>query len=119
MPSHWTKEADCSSTSTTRIAKKSNTAAPMKNGFISSRITASSVRSISPTVAETDGHVEGDVQLVRRAHLASYELFDCACLARRDLEHELVVHLQQQPRLVATVTQTTLYAEHRDLDDVG
>src|SRR4051812_46294960 len=83
------------------------------------RASAGSVTGFVPGLAVADGDIEGDVQLVGRAHLAADYVLDLLAFAGCDLEHELVVDLQEQPRAEPDVPQCTLHTEHRDLDDVG
>src|SRR4051812_21637046 len=49
---------------------------------------------VVPGAAEADGDVHGDLaERVGAGHLAAYQLLDRVALPRRNLEHELVVHL--------------------------
>ncbi len=60
------------------------------------RLRERSVRGLVPGAPEPDGHVQRHVELVGVAHLGAHQLLDLLALAGRDLEHEFVVHLQQQ-----------------------
>ena len=59
------------------------------------------VAGLVPARAAADAHVERDVQATARErrvgvrHLLADELLDLVALAGRDLEHELVMHLQE------------------------
>ena len=55
------------------------------------------MRRLVPGITHADAHVERNVHLDRRAHLTTDEILDLVALARRDLQHQLVVHLQQHP----------------------
>src|SRR5438045_5007263 len=57
-----------------------------------------SVCGVGPAAADSDGDVQRDVQRVSVAHFTTYEFFDGIPLTGCDLQDQLVVHLQQQPR---------------------
>ena len=65
------------------------------------------------------GHLERRPQRVGGGHLAPDQGLELLALPRRDLEHELVVHLEQHPRGQPLSAQRAVDAQHRDLDDVG
>lgn len=56
-----------------------------------------SVAGVVPGTADADAHVEGNVERVGATHLATDEGLQRLTLTLGDLEHELVVDLQQQP----------------------
>ncbi len=56
-----------------------------------------SVRCVVPGPAHPDIDVERHVHLRRVPHLVSHQRLDVVALTRGDLEHELVVHLEQDP----------------------
>src|SRR4051794_25857388 len=57
-----------------------------------------SVAGVVPSRADSDRDVERHIaERVGAGHLLPHDLLDLLSLARRDLEHQLVVHLQQQP----------------------
>ena len=56
-----------------------------------------SVSGVVPAAAGADRHVEGHGELGGPAHLAADDLLERVALPRRDLEDELVVHLEQHP----------------------
>src|SRR5262245_38418845 len=66
---------------------------------------AASVVGFVPVPADTDGDVQRHREAVGSAHLAAHELGDLLLLPWRDLQHQLVVHLQQQARRQAGPAQ--------------
>src|SRR3954470_2190315 len=93
--------------------------APWKSESIT-RNRATLVAGVVPGAAEPDRDVHGHLaERVGAGHLGAYQLLDRVALPRRDLEHQLVVHLQKQPRPERVVAQSALHVEHRHLDDVG
>src|SRR5690625_920060 len=54
-----------------------------------------SVGCVLPTVPEPGRDVEIDLEVVRGAHLLGHQRLDLVTLPGRDLEYQLVVHLQQ------------------------
>ena len=54
------------------------------------------MRGVVPVHAQPDGHVERYVERVGRAHLLPDDLLDGVALAGSDLQHQLVMDLQQQ-----------------------
>src|SRR6478735_3791391 len=78
-----------------------------------------SVRGGVPVRAAADLHVEWDTEVDGAGHPGPDQRLEGVPLTRGDLEDELVVHLQQHPRLEALVDDVSGDAEHRDLHDVG
>ena len=70
-------------------------------------------------MAGADGDVERDGQGRGAAHLLADQGLECLAFAGEDVEDELVVDLEQHPRLQTLGDQTRVDAEHGDLDQVG
>ena len=71
-----------------RRSRTSTRAAPGVPGW--------SVAGVVPGAADADAHVEGNVERVGATHLTTDEGLQLLTLTLGDLEHELVVDLQQQ-----------------------
>ena len=74
------------------LAVSQATDIPPGNGHACRR--PGSVAGVVPGAADADGDVELDGQPVGPAHLGPDQRLDRLPLPRRDLEHQLVVHLQ-------------------------
>src|SRR5690625_2383765 len=67
--------------------------------------TRTSVRGVVPVLSTTDGHRQRHPQIMGRGHLPHHELLEGLALTGGDLHHQLVVHLQQDPRGIPTLAQ--------------
>src|SRR5262245_10807045 len=78
-----------------------------------------SVLRVGPGVADADLHRERRVERVRAHHLLADEVPDGARLDLGDLQEELVVHLEHEPRGATLAPEALVDPHHRDLDHVG
>src|SRR5919108_5221365 len=72
-----------------------------------------------PVVADPDVDGERRIEAVGAAHLGADELTHGAELCLRYLEQELVVHLENQPRVSTFFAEAAVDRHHRHFDDVG
>ncbi len=75
--------------------------------------------SIHPILSGTDSYNEWHPQPSNPLHLAFYQSCGSRLLGLRHLENQLVMDLEQHPRLEPRRRQSGVDAYHGDLDQVG
>src|SRR5919198_5357492 len=86
------------------------------NGLVT--LTTYLVLRLVPVVADADLNCERRIERIRVAHLLAHEFLYCANFRVRDLQQQLVVHLQHEASAATFVAQATMNRDHRLLDDV-
>src|SRR5512142_976136 len=74
---------------------------------------------VEPVRSDTDIHDEGDLERGRTLHVLAHQRAHAVLLVGRNLEDELVVHLEQHAAPELALDQGVVDPDHRDLDQIG